>query len=587
MRTIVALAVLMTASNGAAQPLAIEATIREVRKSIDAGRASEALATLEAIDKSRAMTRDQARLWFYTARAHEELGDEQKAIADYARAVDLEPTYGVAMNNLAQLLVRRGDAVQAAALLKAAAALDDPRRLVYVNNYAAAAERAGYIDAARNAYAEVAAAQPDNIAAQLNAVRLLDDPRRMADALARLVNRGEATAAQSMALELLARPFDALGKRALLSVVAGALAQQYIDPPRFAALPIAARLRALRGDPLIHDGVEEMMQLYLGEVDATRYVWWRSPRDERFGALIKDVGASWAGAGEKAKAEASYKLALDYARGRDPDAFIELADLYYAQKRFADLDALARNYEHSMFSAKAETIASGDYAAEYRFHVALGTMYAYMERWGDENNPTSAIFQLKQAQRAAADYNRDLRWGPKIVTDPKTIELLATGYTKVNKRDRAVALRIETAAAYAAEGRKTAATGLLAPLKADPSIIADPAYRQRYAEVTEKLKQPMMIDIDVNFPDAIDVKISSVGEGGLAALPSTTVKGLVNALADYVTAESDSDRDRAEEKLRKLGVSNLAPATMSRSTGDLEIIVGGKTLKYRYTVAAK
>ncbi|MEK6375040.1 MAG: hypothetical protein AABO58_20405 [Acidobacteriota bacterium] len=583
MRTIVALAVLIAAA-AAAQPLAIGPSIRDARKSLDAGRTAEALAALEAIDKSQASNRDQARLWFYTARAHEDLGDEQSAAADYTRAIDLEPTYGAAMNNLAQLLVRRGDAARAATLLKTAAALDDPRHLLYVDNYAAAAEKAGDIAAARTAYAEVAIAQPDNVAAQLNAIRTLDDPLRMAAALAKLSNRGEPAAVESLALDLLAKPFDARGKRALLGVVAGALARQHVAPQRFDAHPAATRLAALRADPLLAGGIDEILLLMHGEVDAARYSWWRSPHDDRFGALIKDLGASWTGAGEKAKAEACYKLALDYAGGRDADAFVELADLYFAQKRLADLDALAQTYERPMF---AETIAARDYGAEYRFHVALGTMYAYLERWGDEGNPTSAIFQLRQAQRAAADYNRELKWGQKISVDPKTIELLAAGYAKVNKGDRAVALRIDSAVAYAADGRKTAANGVLAPLRAEPSLIADASYRQRYDEVTETLTKPMSIDITINFPDFIDVKLTSSGEARLSDLPRPTLQGIQNALSTFVTGDSEDERDRAEYKLLQLGVLNLTAATMSRSSGDFEVVVGGKTVKCHYAVTVQ
>lgn len=587
MRAFIVLAVLSAAAAAAAQPLAVDQTIREVRKSIDAGRASDALAAIEATDKALASKRDQARLWFYTARAHEELGDEQSAAADYARAIDLEPTYGAAMNNLAQLLVRRGDAARAAALLKTAIALDDPRHLLYVDNYAAAAEKAGDIEAARTAYAEVARVQQENVAAQMNAIRLLDDPWRMAQMLVKLASRGEAAAAQSLALDLLAKPFDARGKRALLSVVAGALARQHVAPQAFEKHPAAARLAALRADASIAGGIDEMLLLVRGEVDPARYVWWRSPPDERFGALIRDVGASWAGAGQKAKAEACYKLALDYAGGRDADAFVELADLYFNEKRLADLDALARNYERPMFAAKADTIAARDYGAEYRFHVALGTMYAYLERWGDEGDATSAIFQLRQAQRAAADYNRELTWGQKISAEPKTIELLATAYTKTNKRDRAVALRIDSAAAFAAEGRKTAANGVLAPLKADAALVNDASYRQRYDEVIEKLKQPLVIEYTISFPDSIDVKLTSSGEARLSELPRATLQDIQNALGSYVTADSDDERDRAEYKLLQLGVLNLTSTTMSHTSGDFEIAVGGKAVKCHYQVSAQ
>lgn len=567
----------------AAQPQPVDTTVREARQLIDDGRAAEALAMLDAADVSRAGTPSRARIDFYRARAYEELGDPEKAVAAYAHATEIEPTYGAALNNLGQLLVRRGEAARAAGLLNKAAALDDPRRLLYLNNYAAAAEKAGNIEAARNAYAQVAAAQPDNVDAQLIAIRLLDDPRRMADLLLKLSKHGEAGAAQSLALDLLGKPFDAGGKRALLGVVAATLASQHIDPRRFNDLPVASRIAALRNDPLIGAGAGEVLLLYRGNADPAQYRWWRSPRDEFFAALIRDVGASRAASGEKQQAEACFKLALDYSAGTDPDAFVELAGLYFVQKRVAELDALAREYEAPLFAAKAATIAARDYAAEYRFHIALGTMYAYMQRWGSDDEPASAIFQLTQAQRAAADYNRALTWGTKIPTDPKSIELLATAYASVNRPERAIALRIEAAEAYVAEGRKTAANALLKPLKTKPSTIADPAYRKRYADVMEKLSQIIKIDSEVAFPDAIDVKLASV-EPTASAMPRPLANQIVSVLVTYVFADTDAGRDRAEQTLRKLGVSDLEPATMSRMTGELVMQIEGKAVRYRYAI---
>ena len=574
MRAFIVLAVLSAAA-AAAQPLAVDPILQDARKSLEAGQADEALAALEKADKAHASPRDQARLWFYTARAHEELGDAKTAEADYGRAVALEPTYGAAMNNLAQLLVRRGDAARAAALLKKATALDDPRHLLYVDNYAAAAEKQGDLDAARKAYAEVAAVQQDNVVAQLNAIRLLDDPERIAEMLAKLANRGEAAAAQSLALDLLARRFDARGKRALLGVAALSLARQHVAPQQFDRHPAAARLAALHGDAEIAGGIDEILLLMRGDVAPARFAWWRSPYDEHFGALINDVGASWAAAGQAAKAEACYKLALDLASGRDGEAMVELADIYFGQKRIADLDALVRQYPPG----------AHDSDAEYRFHLALGAMYASLDRWGDDEQPASAIFQLRQAQRAAADYNRELRWGAKIAAEPKTIELLAAGYQKSNHLDRAVALRIDGAVAFAAEGRKSAANAVLAPLKANPSLIADAAYRRRFDEVMEKLKQPMVIEYTINFPQATDVRLTSSGEARLSDLPRETLKAIQNALGAYVTGESEDDRDRGEYKLLQLGASNLTAATMSRTKGDFDFLVNGKRVKCHYEVS--
>jgi Tfp pilus assembly protein PilF len=566
------------------QPERLDTTIREVRKLIDGGHATEALAALRAIDAGAASTRAQARVAFYEARAYQKLGDQDKAVAAYEHAIAVEPSYGPALNNLALLFSQKGNYVHAAALLRNAIAIEDPRRPLYLNNYAAAAEKAGDIEEARRAYAQLAAAQPDNVDAQLQSIRLLNDPNRMALQLMKLCNRGEVNAAQSLALDLLAKAFNGAGKRALLSVVAGTLAAQHVDPRQFALLPVASRLDKLRADPLIADGIAEILLLYGGNVDADRYRWWRSPeRDEHFTALIRDAGSA---ANNPAKSEAYFKLALDYADGTDTSAFIELADLYYSQSRFADLDALAKRYEKPMFAAKSASISTADYAAEYRFHIALGTMYAYTQGWGNDHDATSAIFQLTQAGRAAADYNRTVKWGPRIPNDPKTYELLATAYQKSNDLTRAMAIRVDAAAAFAAEGRKTAATGLLKPIKADPTIIADPAVRLRYTAVIEKLAKPFEYETEVGFSDSVDVAISSVVPNA-PKVPPATAKLIASLIANYVLAETDEDRDRAENTLRKLGVSDLDPTTMSRVTGEFVVEAGGRPQRYRYTVRSQ
>jgi tetratricopeptide (TPR) repeat protein len=566
-----ALLAMVIAAGVAAQPQPVDTTVRSVRRLIESGRAAEALKVLQGTDVTAASKRDQARILFYTARAHEELGDADGAIAGYEKATQIEPTYGAALNNLAQMLLQRGQTTEAARLLKQAAALDDPHRLLYLDNYAAAAEKAGDVVAARIAYGQLAVAQPDNVAAQVNAIRLLDDPKRMADLLTKLARLGEVRAARSLALDLLSRPFDESARRSFLSVVAGTLANDPIDP----------RLNALRDDPQIGVGVRELLALAGGNPDPEQLRWWRTDHpDERFAGFIRNLGVSVA---DKGLAERYFKLALDYSRGTDPDAFVELADLYYSQQRIGDLDALAHEYEAPMAAAKVVVIAARDYSNEYRFHVALGTMYAYLGRWGSEREPASAIFQLAQAQRAAADYNRGIRWGPKIPIDPKTIDLLATGYAKTQHADQAVACRIDAAQALLEDGRKAGAVQLLKPLQNDPSPIRDAAMRARFEAVVANSKKPIVQEFVISYPQATSVDLASL-QPIAGSMPAELGKQITHALANYVTADSDDARDQAERTLSLLGVTGLDPTTMSRTTGELLIPIDGKPVRYRYAV---
>ena len=64
-------------------------------------------------------------------------------------------------------------------------------------------------------------------------------------------------------------------------------------------------------------------------------------------------------------------------------------------------------------------------------------------------------------------------------------------------------------------------------------------------------------------------------------------KLVARLIANYVQAETDDDRDRAENTLHKLGVSDINPTTMSRVTGEFVVEAGGKPQRYRYTVRSQ
>ncbi|HEX8153240.1 MAG TPA: hypothetical protein VF698_08955, partial [Thermoanaerobaculia bacterium] len=214
------------------------------------------------------------------------------------------------------------------------------------------------------------------------------------------------------------------------------------------------------------------------------------------------------------------------------------------------------------------------------------TMYAYLGRWGSERELASAIYQLTAATRAAADYNRTIKWGPRIPSDPKTIELLARGYETSGDLARSLSIRLDAAAALVADGRKTAARALLKPIEADPAIVTDASLRQQYAEVVAGLARPMVIETTIEFPDSVQVAMSLIAPATGSAPPplGRQVSGL---LAKYVLAETDDERDRAEDTLRKLGVSDLEPTTMSRITGEFVVDAAGRSWRYRYTVRSE
>ena len=116
--------------------------------------------------------------------------------------------------------------------------------------------------------------------------------------------------------------------------------------------------------------------------------------------------------------------------------------------------------------------------------------------------------------------------------------------------------------------------------------ITDPGYRKRYTGLMDKLSRKIEIGSELTFPEAIDVRITSL-EPTASALPSPLAKQIMSALANYVLAESDYGRDQADKTLKKLGVSDLDPTTMSRTTGEFVVQIEGKPVRYRYAVKSQ
>lgn len=557
---VVPVALLLVASSAFGQT---DATIRDARKLLADRSPQAALDVLRAAGVSGASSRDLARLSFYTGRAYEDLHDRKNAEAAYRKAIAAEPAYGAALNNLAQLRLGAGDAAEAARLLERASRLEDRHRLVYVNNYALAAERAGDIPSARRAYAELALAQPDNVDAQVNVIRLLDDPQRQIDLLLRLCRVGEAKASRAAALELIPRSPAVETKRALLAIVAETLAADDSDP---------APLAALRNDARIGAGVRELLALYGKE--PVQIVWWRNPHfDEHVTNLIRELGVRRAAANDFEAAKRLLKLAVEYSNGSDPETILELADIYVREKRLPELDALARTAQQAIASVH-------DSGTAYRFHTALGTMYASLGRWGSESEPASAIYQLTSAGQAAADYNATLKWGSRIPTDPRAVTLLAEGLAHTGAGDRSLELRIASAEELLDDGRKRAALQVIEGLqRAD---IRDAAMRKRYDALIAKSKMPIVQEFVINFPDSVSVDLVALAPAP-GALSRDLGQKIVKLLSDHALAETDYTRDVTERALLLLGVTRFNPA-MSRTAGELSIPVGGTPVRYRYAV---
>jgi hypothetical protein len=179
---------------------------------------------------------------------------------------------------------------------------------------------------------------------------------------------------------------------------------------------------------------------------------------------------------------------VEVTHGEDPDAIVALAEHYYGARRFGDIDELLMRYQDHLFTGKGLAYQRNDWASIYRFHVALGTMYAAVGKTGNESDPRSAIFQLDHARRAA-ERNNATPNTVEIHVDPVIVERLAASYEKASRPKDAENLRIEAADRYASRGRRVAAEQTLAPLVKERQKL-DPEKLRRVDEIEKKAAVP-------------------------------------------------------------------------------------------------
>jgi hypothetical protein len=135
-------------------------------------------------------------------------------------------------------------------------------------------------------------------------------------------------------------------------------------------------------------------------------------------------------------------------------------------------------------------ISRQDKKQEYDFHLALGTMYAYLDKWQDPRwSPASAIYQLEHAERAAEDFNRANPGAAQLQFPAQSAKLLSDGYMKTGQYDKAARTRITRAEKALASGDKDGAKDLIGgKWRASLPANVDPALKDRIGKVDERVK---------------------------------------------------------------------------------------------------
>jgi tetratricopeptide (TPR) repeat protein len=438
------------------------AHVSEGRKHLDAGQVAEARTAFRSAVEVAQDNGSRARALFYVALTEEAANEPSRAADLYRKALRVEPGLSAAANNLAQLLAREGKADEALKYQTLAADSPDARAPFYRRNLAAMYAQRGDTARATREYVIVLKAEPNDLEAE-RALFELCPPDAAVAYLSQMIAKGAVDRAQEYALAKMAATQDSSARRDLLEIVATTLARQQVTPEQFPSHPAAASLRAWAEDPAIGGGIRELSKAFAGTGGPAPW-WSNGDSGTAYGTLARELALAHRNAGRNEEAERLLLGAVEATYGEDPDVVLALAELYFAQERIPKIDELLGRYGDRLFSGKSNAYLKGDWPVIYRFHVALGTMYAAVGKSGDRNDPRSAIFQLEHA-RAAAEENNRKESAAKIYVDPALVERLAVTYEKIARPDEAAKVRLSAAETYVKQGRTQAAQETLAPVE--------------------------------------------------------------------------------------------------------------------------
>jgi tetratricopeptide (TPR) repeat protein len=444
-----------------------------------------------------AYTSIAANAFFYLGQLNIDRGNLEQARTWYARSVERDPQNGAALNNLAQLETAAGDLDSAKTHFEAAIALKTNRRPLYLMNYADLLVKQKRCDLAVKPYADALAAQPNNDDAEAKLIACLatGNPKAMTLTLWQSLEQGYVYRVLNEALTYAdhdSLPEDV--RRELMGIVAVSLARQHLSAEQLLSSPAGKRLAQLASS----DAARDIVRLYtMDHVPALKSGWWshwnsvKPPAVDSptaFSLLARALATDDRSAGRNEQAETRLRAAVDVTAGNDPDAVVELSEYYADRGNIDKIDALLHEFEAQLFYGKSMAYERNDLPSIYRFHYALGTIYARLHHWGDSNDRTSAIFQLEHARDTALRSQTDPRSPKKLSVDPKVIDLLADSYQiKEPASGEAVQLRLDWTENYLKDGRSSAAQKVLKPYRDGLPETAKPADVNRYKELRTKV----------------------------------------------------------------------------------------------------
>ncbi|MDH3433463.1 MAG: hypothetical protein OEM60_06370 [Gammaproteobacteria bacterium] len=423
-----------------------------------------------------AETTEEQRTVFQRALEFQKAGDLESAESAYMEVLALKRDSAATFNNLAKLYEGQGDNNKALAYFRRAVNVDDPNNAFYRYQYAEMLKKTGNDAEAARQFQRVALHQPDAIQAHREVMDyyLTDgqsDGVQIAEYLWGLLKSGNALRAAEAATQgLQLGDFDRSTRIELMTIVAAALGRPTVTEDQ--AKKVRAELRTV-AEGYLEPCVEELERLYV--TPAGEFPWWAeqgSPYDEpprgiwrreAFRSIARNLGRRAELAQNSELAEVYYRTAATlHPEGLDPLAFEALVKLYARTEQIDRIEELAndRRYVRQLFRQKNEFYRRGQLKKIYDYHVTLGHIYGALAQrdprwWGDSETPGSAVFQLERAVMV----------GEKVdAVDVGVVELLA-GYYSVNQPGRDVKLRLDAAQHLTSTNRHAAASAIVKPLR--------------------------------------------------------------------------------------------------------------------------
>ena len=470
----------------------------------------------------------QASFLFYMAVTKQQqakhliVKQDQKSIlseaADlYQKMLEIQPSSGSALNNLAQIYNQLGKMDEAGKSYELAIESDDSRKSFYAHNYADFLRENEKKSKAIQYYQIAVEGQPGDVEAQEELVKAYISAKspRIFPHLWQSMKDGRILQAQEFVLDaLLSKGWKKDEKIELLTILVFGLSKQFYDPQNFKASDTGKILKTIFGDQAISAGIEELFVLHdTAKHEPYDFNWWQkgktwqeAPRGiwrfEAFRMLSKSIG-KWYQQNKNPRLAKDYYLLSGVFRydDLDPDAFLRCADLYIANDNLDDLKNMIEEYGSLLFEGKGAAYRDSDLLKIYKYHSALGVIYTNLKIWGNSRTPASAIFQLENARSIASRYNRSIENKKEVIQiEPRLINYLADGYNATNQPNKAFQLRLTAADEYLKMKNKKNAEQVLKDIEPPPGILEKDIKRYQKLIKTIQVKQLNLKEIKNNRP---------------------------------------------------------------------------------------